>query len=135
MQDKWNKGGVVKWGVGHAHSIPASQVKELLDRADRTDKGEELQSVAVVKLFNPADSWTWYLSELRVGEGEEGEAEYLAYGYVEGFEKEYGYIWLNELFELKLPMGLQIERDIHWTPRLMKDVVGGRINEAAIKAN
>jgi hypothetical protein len=68
-----------------------------------------------VKLFNPAGAWTWYLIE---ADPETGEA----FGFVDGFEPELGYIDLNELADQRLRFGLYIERDIHWTPRPLSEV-------------
>lgn len=64
-----------------------------------------------IKLFDPAGSWTWYLIEANPETGE-------AFGYVDGFEPELGYIDLNELSAVRgKVLGLWIERDLHWTPK------------------
>jgi hypothetical protein len=65
-----------------------------------------------MKLFQPWGSWTWYITE-----GEEQDGDYLMFGYVIGFEREWGYISLNELSSVTGPFGLKIERDIHFTPK------------------
>jgi hypothetical protein len=65
-----------------------------------------------MKLFTPDSSWTWYITE-----GEEQEGDYLMFGYVVGMEREWGYSSLNELKAIKGPMGLAIERDIHFSPK------------------
>lgn len=43
-------------------------------------------------------------------------AEHLCFGWVEGFEKEWGYFSLDELAEARGPLGLPIERDLHFVP-------------------
>ena len=58
----------------------------------------------VVKLFNPVGLGTWYLTELN-------PYTEMAFGLCELTEKEIGYVSLTELEELRLPMGLKIERD------------------------
>ena len=58
----------------------------------------------VVKLFNPVGMGTWYLTELN-------PYTEMAFGLCEITEKEIGYVSLTELEELRLPMGLKIERD------------------------
>ena len=59
---------------------------------------------AVVKLFNPAGIGTWYLSELNPDTN-------IAFGLSCLHEKELGDVSLNEMQELKLPLGLSIEKD------------------------
>jgi len=65
-----------------------------------------------MKLFTPWTSWTWYFTE-----GEQQEDDFIFFGYVIGQEREWGYTSLNELKSVTGPAGLQIERDIHFTPK------------------
>jgi len=41
---------------------------------------------------------------------------------VEGQEKELGYFSLAELEGVRGPMGLAIERDLHWTPKTLAEI-------------
>ena len=62
----------------------------------------------ICKFFDPCGSWSWYVME-----GEEREnGNWMFYGLVDGFEKEWGYFTLHELESVKGPFGLGIERDI-----------------------
>lgn len=61
----------------------------------------------VAKYFTPWTNWTWYMTEY-------DPVERLAFGLVEGFEKELGYFSLAELESVKGPFGLGIERDLHF---------------------
>lgn len=61
------------------------------------------------KLFCPWSSWNWYISEANFETGE-------LFGYCVGFEKEWGYVDLNELLEIRGPGGLRIERDRFFDP-------------------
>lgn len=64
----------------------------------------------VCKFFDPCGAWTWYVLE-----GEETEeGDWRFYGLVDGCEKEWGYFMLSELESVKGPLGLGIERDIHF---------------------
>ncbi len=63
-----------------------------------------------VKLFTPDSSWTWYITEY-------DPEERLCFGLVVGFEREFGYISLAELEDLRGPHGLPVERDLHWTAK------------------
>lgn len=65
----------------------------------------------VCKFFAPWSFWTWYVIE---GEKEE-DGDWCFFGYVEGFEKEYGYFCLSELESVNGPLGLRIERDINFS--------------------
>ena len=68
----------------------------------------------VCKFFTPDSNWTWYVMEF--------DGEDLFFGLVVGFEKELGYFTLSELEEARGPLGLFIERDIHFTPKRLSEV-------------
>jgi hypothetical protein len=70
-----------------------------------------------VKFFTPWTSWTWYATE-----GSEQDGDFIFFGYVVGHEREWGYFSLNELSSVKGPMGLKIERDIHFPPRPASEI-------------
>lgn len=61
----------------------------------------------VCKFFTPDANFTWYVCE---GQYENGD--YLMFGLVDGFEKEWGYFSLSELKSVTGPLGMSIERDI-----------------------
>ena len=65
--------------------------------------------VPVVKLFNPVGSGTWLLTELEA----DGDRAFGLCDLGMGCP-ELGYVSLKELESLRLPLGLKIERDIHW---------------------
>ena len=71
---------------------------------------EVADPIVHVKLFNPAGSWTWYLTECDA----EGK---LAFGWVDGDFQELGYVDIDELKSVRLPMGLKIERDLYWNAK------------------
>ena len=70
-----------------------------------------------VKFFTPDSSWTWYAT----GGSQEGD-DFIFFGYVIGLEKEWGYFSFNELSSAKGPMGLKIERDIHFHPKPVSQI-------------
>jgi len=84
-------------------------------------------SVARVKYFPPWSNWTWYAAEASA-ELEDGSeiplsdprardrVDVVFWGMVFGHEKEYGYWRLSDLAEVRGPMGLRIERDLHFEP-------------------
>jgi len=74
-------------------------------------------SIAKVKLFDPASSWTWYVAEYDAESRE-------AFGLIDGHEKELGYFSMIELVEYRSPMGLPLERDIHYRPTPLAELQG-----------
>lgn len=71
--------------------------------------------IAKVKLFDPTGSWTWYISEYDPETRE-------AFGLVDGFEKELGYISMAELVDSRGRFGLPLERDLHWQPQTLEEL-------------
>lgn len=70
-----------------------------------------------VKLFTPDGNWTWYITEY-------DPEERLAFGLVKGQETELGYFSLAEIEQARGPLGLQVERDIHFKPCKLSEVRG-----------
>jgi hypothetical protein len=107
-----------------AASVQATQIMEVIPPSIMKDMPalyatEHLplaQKIVRVKLFVPWSSWTWYLIECEP----DGP---IAWGLVVGHENEFGYIDLNELESVRGPGGLTIERDLHFTPCTIADLV------------
>jgi len=70
-----------------------------------------------IKFFTPDSNWTWYVTE-----GQEEDGDFLFFGFVVGFEKEWGYFMLSELESASGPLGLPIERDLHFEPAPMSTI-------------
>lgn len=68
-----------------------------------------------VKFFTPDANWTWFVTEY-------DPEERLCFGLVEGIETELGYFSLAELESVKGPLGLKIERDLHFAPKPLSEV-------------
>lgn len=62
------------------------------------------------KFFFPASGWTWFVTE-----GEVDANDFLFFGYVIGFESEWGHFSLRELEEVEVS-GLRVERDLYFEP-------------------
>jgi hypothetical protein len=73
----------------------------------------DVDPTVFVKFFNPCGAATWYITE-----GEQDGDDFRMFGLADLFNDggELGYISLNELASIRLPFGLRIERDIHFTP-------------------
>jgi hypothetical protein len=81
------------------------------------------KAVVHLKLFTPDSSWSWYITEGSSIQDESGtEVDFHFFGLVDGHEKELGYVALSELESVRGPMGLQIERDLHWQPKTLGEI-------------
>lgn len=75
-----------------------------------SNQGENVRAFKpVVKFFNPTGRGTWYLSEL--------SPDNMGYGICHIHEAELGYVSLEELNTLRLPYGLTIEKDSHFSAK------------------
>ena len=81
--------------------LPA-EIKEKLPKLYECEE-LGLLAIALLKLFTPDSSWTWYASEF--------DGEDLFFGLVDGFETELGYFSLSELKEARGPLGLPKRSD------------------------
>jgi hypothetical protein len=77
-------------------------------------KGDE--AIVHVKFFTPDSNWTWYATEY-------DPQNRMFFGFVIGFEKEWGYFSLDELEKSTGPLGLPIERDLHFTPKPLREAL------------
>ena len=68
-----------------------------------------------LKFFAVWTKWTWY--------GIEFDGKDLFFGYVAGDFPELGYFTLSELQDLKVPMGLTIERDMYFRPCKLSEII------------
>tara|TARA_R110002020_G_scaffold224244_1_gene433727 strand:- start:391 stop:702 length:312 start_codon:yes stop_codon:yes gene_type:complete len=94
--------------------------KKLIRQAEKNEFiSDPSEDFAHVKFFDPTGYWTWYASEY-------DPQTKTFYGLVDGHEKEFGYFSLKELEELKLPMGLKIERDLYFESTLLSELYRGK---------
>jgi len=70
-----------------------------------------------VKFFAVRSNWTWYVTE-----GQQEEDDFLFFGYVIGFEREWGYFSLSELQSSCGPCGQEVERDLYFQPTRFSEV-------------
>lgn len=81
------------------------------------------KAVAYVKFFTPDSSFTWYATEGSPIQDESGnESDFRFFSLVDGQFKELGYFSLSELESARGPMGLPIERDLHWQPKTLDEI-------------
>jgi hypothetical protein len=101
---------------------PLASGENLLDDASReklpplyANEEQGLDALALVKFFTPDNAWTWYASEF------DGQDRF--FGLVDGFELELGYFSLGELQAARGPLGLPVERDLHFEPQTLKELI------------
>jgi hypothetical protein len=93
----------------------------LVDRVGWFDPDERLYATeqiadptVYVKLFTPDSNWTWFLTEY-------GPEQRLGFGLAKGLETELGCFSLSELEAVRGPLGLPVERDLHWQHRPLSE--------------
>ncbi|MBX3083940.1 MAG: DUF2958 domain-containing protein [Anaerolineae bacterium] len=96
-----------------AHELLPQDVRERLPKLYANEE-IGLEALAQVKYFTPDSNWTWYASEF--------DGEDMLFGLVSGFEVELGYFALSELQETRGPLGLRIERDLHFEPKSLREL-------------
>ncbi len=81
------------------------------------------KAIVHLKLFTPDSSWTWHITEGSPIKDDSGkEVDFHFFGLVDGHEKELGYVALSELQSVRGPLGLPIERDLHWQPKTLEEI-------------
>lgn len=94
----------------HSSLIPDGQYAIMLENGLATANGHEADRWPVVKLFTPDASCTWLLSELDPSDPD------IAFGLCDlgvGYP-ELGSVRLSELESIRGPLGLAVERDLHF---------------------
>lgn len=89
--------------------------KEIEARFNALGRQDHAEAVVVCKFFCPWNGWTWYATEFDAANRE-------FFGLVVGFETELGSFSLDELEAVRGPMGLRIERDLHWSEATVSKV-------------
>jgi len=95
--------------------------KELPPLYSQENKGGK--AVAHLKLFTPDSGWSWWATEgSPITDASGNEVDFQFFGLVAGQCKELGYFNLSELESVRGPMGLPIERDLHWRPKTLEEI-------------
>jgi len=77
--------------------------------------GSDMDQEIIAKFFTPWSDWTWYLMNKQPGKD-------YCWGIVEGHDVEAGSFSIKELTEIAGPFGLEIERDLYFSPIKAKDL-------------
>jgi len=91
--------------------------------------GKGGKAVVYTKYFTPSSNWTWYVTEGEPVTDDSGtEVDFRFFGLVDGHFKELGYFNLSELESVNGPMGLPIERDLYWKPKMLQEIAPEMFN-------
>ena len=96
-----------------AHDLMPEHLRFQVPRLYATEKTPD--PTVWAKYFTPDSSWTWYVTEY-------DPVDKLCFGFVVGLEQELGYFSLQELEEVRGPLGLRIERDLSFKPQPLSHV-------------
>ena len=98
------------------------EIREKLPPLNAQD-GKGGEAIVHAKFFTPDSNWTWLATEGEPILDDAGsEIDFQFFGLVDGIEKELGYFNLSELEDVRGPMGLPIERDLHWQPKTLEEI-------------
>lgn len=93
------------------------------------NEGKGNDALVRVKYFSPDSNWTWYATEGSPVDADglmdtmKPKVDFLFYGLVDGLERELGYFALSDLQSGRGQLGLPIERDLHWKPKPLREVI------------
>lgn len=97
---------------------------DLKERFQKVGNQEEVKDPLVIaKFFNPTGAGTWYATEYNPNAK-------IFLGFVSIFGNgcdEWGYFSLEELEIIRLPLGLKIERDLHFSEERASKIPGIKI--------
>ena len=80
-----------------------------------SDEDTKLEDkIVYAKFFTPDSNWTWFILEW--------DSKDTLFAMVHGHEKELDYVSLAELENVRGPLGLKVERDLHFTPTRYGDI-------------
>ncbi len=96
--------------------LMTKEIEKRLPNLYETENIKLADKVAQVKYFNPTGIGTWYGVEY-------SPTERIFFGYVELHEAELGYFSLDELEEIRLPLGMKIERDLSFEPTKLGNII------------
>jgi hypothetical protein len=95
-----------------AHNLLPPSLEKNLPPLYATEKIPVREKTVYAKFFAPNTCWTWFVLE---GSWNEDHEDFIFFGLVHGFAKEYGYFTLSELESVVNPH-YRVERDLSFQP-------------------
>jgi hypothetical protein len=98
---------------------PAYRYLRAADRLPSTEAALEagMDARVIVHIFNPTGSGDWYVT------GYDPETRIVSGAASLGYGVELGDSSMAELVEFRGRFGLPLERDLHWTPKPIRDLI------------
>ena len=93
------------------------EIEENLPPLYSTEDIATKDKIVKIKFFTPDSNWSWYVVEY-------DKEQKIFFGYVDGLYPEWGYFCKAEIENATGPLGLNIERDLHF-----KEQPFGKIKE------
>jgi len=93
------------------------ELRQQIPKLYSQEKVTTPDKMVYAKFFFPAADWTWFVTE-----GEQEDGDFIFFGFVVGFEEEWGYFTLNELQNINIQL-LKVERDLHFKPGKFADIM------------
>ena len=94
--------------------LMTEELKKTIPKMYSSEDTKLEDKIVYAKLFTPDSNWTWFILEWDGGD--------TLFAMVHGHEKELGNVSLSELESVRGPMGLKIERDMHFTPTKYSEI-------------
>lgn len=95
--------------------LMTKKLKEIIPEMYSSEDTKLEDKTVYAKFFTPDSNWTWWVLEY-------DKEDRILFYMVHGHEKELGYVSLSELESVRYPLGLKIERDLHFTPTRYGDI-------------
>lgn len=94
------------------HKLWTAALRQQIPAFGVTDNDPD--PIAYVKFFTPDSGWYWYATEF--------DGQDTLFGLVFGHYVELGSFSLSELEELRGPLGLPVERELHFKPQRLSEI-------------
>lgn len=91
--------------------------------AFRSQDGANEAAIVHAHYFSPWSGWDWWVLEGEPEVVDGVEVDFRFYGFVKGFAGEYGSFLLSELANARRGQLPLVERDLHWTPKPIGEVL------------
>jgi len=89
----------------------------------RSTDAQGLEALAQVRFTCPDLGWSWYATEF--------DGQDIFFGLVAGNEVAYGNFTLSELYWTRGPLGMPVERDLHFKPRPVGEIEEDHLRQRA----
>lgn len=97
------------------HKLLTAELRKQLPKLYSTEHTPTNEKIVITRFFSIANHWSWYPVEF------DGVDTF--FGFVDGWEPEWGYFSLSELAELTFQNGVPaVERDLYFRSAAVSDV-------------